>query len=137
MTEIAQTCPDCSAPYTPTDNYCRQCGMYVAALRTVATVPVNAHALQSLRPGLPAPVRKAAAAVAVGTALQIAVGLTGRYLARQAAKQAVASIRPSRTPARRQPAKPVEQAPVVQDPMDGAEAVSETLFIQRVWTRRR
>jgi hypothetical protein len=139
MSETASTCPDCSAPYEPTDNYCRQCGMYVAALRTVATIPPDTPALEPSRAGLPAPVRKAATAVAVGTALQIAVGLTGKYLARQAAKQAVATVRPSRGVRRPTPTKPaVAPKPVpAADPLDGAIAMSETLLIQRTWTRRR
>lgn len=136
MTE--STCPDCNVPYEPTDNYCRQCGMYVAALRTVATIPVDSRALDTARPGMPAPMRKAATAVAVGTALQLAVGLTGKYLARQAARQAVSTVRPSRA-RRPAPANPAAtQKPVpVEDPLEGAIAMSETLLIQRTWTRRR
>jgi hypothetical protein len=113
--------------------------MYVAALRTVATIPPSSLALEPARTGLPAPVRKAATAVAVGTALQLAVGLTGKYLARQAAKQAVSGVRASRpTPRKRALAKTSEAKPaVVDDPMDGVTAVSETLLIQRVWMRRR
>ena len=140
MSETAATCPDCSAPYELADNYCRQCGMYVAALRTIATIPPTSRALEPTRPGLPAPVRKAATAVAVGTALQLAVGLTGRYLARQAAKQAVASVRPARTGNRRAvPVKaPTPQKPApAADPLDATIAMSETLLIQRTWTRRR
>jgi hypothetical protein len=95
MTETDQTCPDCGASFELADNYCRQCGMYVAALRSVATVPARSLALEPARTGLPAPVKKAATAVAVGTALQLAVGLTGST-SRQAAKRAVASVHPSK-----------------------------------------
>lgn len=139
MSDTEQTCPDCGSAFAAADNYCRQCGMYLAALRSVATVPPHSVALEPARTGVPAPVKKAATAIAVGTALQVAMGLTGKYLARQAAKQAVASVRPSRPAPRRavtsapQPAKPV----VVEDPMDGMTTVAETLLIQRVWMRRR
>ncbi len=139
MSETDQSCPDCGATFEVADNYCRQCGMYVAALRSVATVQPHSLALEPSRTGLPAPVRKAATAVAVGTALQLAVGLTGKYLARQAAKQAVAGVRATRPSPRRRPTeKPNGNKPaVVQDPMEGTTAVSETLIIQRVWMRRR
>jgi hypothetical protein len=84
-------------------------------------------------------VKKAATAVAIGTALQIGVGLTGKYLARQATRQAVSAVRPKA--ARREKVKPVaETAPVVQsatpDPYGDAAAVSETVMIRRVWIRR-
>ncbi|MEX1104135.1 MAG: hypothetical protein WED87_07785 [Dehalococcoidia bacterium] len=140
MTETEQTCPDCGVAFELADNYCRQCGMYVAALRTLTTVPPQSLALEPARTGLPTPVNKAATAVAVGTALQLAVGLTGKYLARQAARQAVASVRPTKPVVARKRAlekangnKPV----VVDDPMEGVTAVSETLIIQRTWMRRR
>ena len=138
VTDPELACPDCSVPYATTDNYCRQCGMYLAATRTVATIPASGRALAPIRPAVPAPVKKAATALAVGTALQVAVGLTGKYLARQAARQAVASVRPARpAPKRAAVARPAEKPVPVEDPMDGATAVSETLLIQRVWMRRR
>ena len=139
MSETDQSCPDCGATFEVADNYCRQCGMYLAALRTVATVPADSLALEPVRTGLPAPVKKAATALAVGTALQVAVGLTGKYLARQAARQAVSSVRPARSvPKRAVVSKQPEQKPVVvAEPMEGVTTLSETLLIQRVWTRRR
>jgi hypothetical protein len=140
MSETDRSCPDCGATFEIADNYCRQCGMYLAALRTVATVPADSLALEPVRTGLPAPVKKAATALAVGTALQVAVGLTGKYIARQAARQAVASVRPGKpAPARRPtPEKANTSKPVVvDDPMEGTTAVSETLIIQRTWMRRR
>jgi hypothetical protein len=79
--------------------------------------------------------------MAVGTALQIGVSLTGKYLARQAGKQAVnAVVRPrgeskgtrnSRAVAKPEPA---QAAPV--DPYSHAAAVSETVVVRRVWIRR-
>jgi hypothetical protein len=138
MSEPDQLCPDCGAEFDLADNYCRQCGMYVAALRAVATVPPRSVALEPVRTGLPAPVKKAATAMAVGTALQLAVGLTGKYLARQAARQAVAGVRATKPAVRKRPVvRPNGHEPaVIEDPLEGVTAVSETLLIQRVWTRR-
>lgn len=139
MNEVELLCPDCGAKYELADNYCRQCGMYLAAQRSVATVVPDSRAVEPVRTALPAPVKKAATAVAVGAALQIAVGVTGRYLARQAAKQAVAAIKPSPKPAprRRTPENTATKPVVVEDPAEAVTAVSETLVIQRVWMRRR
>jgi hypothetical protein len=140
MNELTHVCPDCGASYEIADNYCRQCGMYLAAERGLATLAPESRAVAPVRGALPAPVKKAATAVAVGAALQLAVGVTGRYLARQAAKQAVAAVRSSPRPApkRRVPASAPESKPVaVENGMDGVTAVSETLVIQRVWMRRR
>ena len=90
MNEEPRSCPDCSASYFVTDNYCRQCGMYVAALREMPLVKTEAAVparTERERAALPAPVRKAATALAIGTALQIGVGLAGRYVASQAARR--------------------------------------------------
>ena len=133
MTDETRLCPDCGAGYAPEDNYCRQCGMYVAALRTLPmAAPPAQHAVETVRPGLPAPVKKAATAIAVGTALQVGVGLAGKYMARQAAKQALGAVKPGRR-GRKAEATP---AAVVEDPADGAAGVSEMLLIRRVWLRR-
>jgi hypothetical protein len=135
MNSESLPCPDCGAPYDQLDNYCRQCGMFVAALRAVAPAPQhNSRAVAAARPPVPAPMKKAAAAVAIGTALQIGVGLAGKYLAAQATKQALAAATPAQKPARRTQAK--AQPARVQDPMADAAAVSETLLIRRVWIRR-
>ncbi len=132
MTDESRFCPDCGAGYAPEDNYCRQCGMFVAALRTlpVASAPA-ARAVESVRPGLPVPVKKAATAIAVGTALQVGVGLAGKYMARQAAKQALSAVKPGR----REPKAEVTTS-TAEDPADGAASVSEMLLIRRVWLRR-
>ncbi|HEX6032418.1 MAG TPA: hypothetical protein VFY90_13380 [Tepidiformaceae bacterium] len=144
MNELDHLCPDCGAAYEVADNYCRQCGMYLAAERSIATIPTESRAVASVRPGLPVPVKKAATAVAVGAALQVAVGMTGRYLARQAAKQAVSAVRSSPKPSpkvsqgREVTVKPQESKPVaVDNSMDGVTAVSETVVVQRIWMRRR
>lgn len=138
MREEASSCPDCSALYDESDNYCRQCGMYLAALRpapTTAPVPLHGtRALEPVRPGLPAPVKKAAAAVALGTALQVGIGLAGRYLASQAARQATAAAVQGPRSTRKVAKRPAQE--VRRDPLDDAAAVSETLIIRRVWIRR-
>ena len=142
MAQTLPTCPDCNAGYQPDDNYCRQCGMFLAALRDtaiVAAAPALPARMPRPRAQLPAPVKKAAAAMAVGTALQIGVSLTGKYLARQAGKQALNAVtrpkqeRGQRRPTTREvaPAKPVDV-----DPYPHAAAVSETVVIRRVWLRR-
>jgi hypothetical protein len=136
MTDQTSSCPDCSTLYELDDNYCRQCGMYLPAMRALpAVAPAReARALEATRPGLPAPVTRMATAIAVGTALQIGLGIAGKLLANQAANKAVsASLKPrgkqksqrAQTPARRD-----------EDPVGGAAAVSETLIIRRVWIRR-
>jgi hypothetical protein len=143
MIDAPRTCPDCAASFEPADNYCRQCGMYLAALRDTAIVAATAAAparVERQRAQLPAPVKKAATAVAIGTALQIGVGLTGKYLARQATRQAVSAVRPSRAKAERTAKKPAKEVTVPQqavaDPYPGAAAVSETVVVRRVWIRR-
>jgi hypothetical protein len=144
MKESPRTCPDCQASYTDADNYCRQCGMYVAALRDTAIIPA-ASALPARPPReraqLPAPVKKAVTAVAIGTALQVGMSLTGKYLAKQAASTAVSAVRPSRGKAVKQPKNPPKEVTVPQqtaaiDPYPEAAAVSETVLIRRVWIRK-
>ncbi len=115
--------------------------MYLAALREVVVAPPAPAAparYERERATLPAPVKKAVTAVAIGTALQVGMSLTGKYLARQAAKQAVGAVRgrangkPGR-PRSREVAPPVEQDP---DEYADAAVVSETVLIRRVWIRR-
>lgn len=115
--------------------------MYLAALREVVVGPPASVAparYERERATLPAPVKKAVAAVAIGTALQVGMSLTGKYLARQAAKQAVGAVRgrgsakPGR-PRVREVTPPEEQEP---NEYAGAAAVSETVLIRRVWIRR-
>lgn len=128
-------CPDCSAPYTIDDNYCRQCGMYVAALRQLPVVQRKATPparIERERAPLPAPVKKAATALAIGTALQLGVNLAGKYLASQAARQATNAVRPRPATSR----KPEPRAREIATPADDTVAVSETVMIRRVWIRR-
>ena len=116
--------------------------MYLAALRDTAIVAAAALLpvrTERQRSSLPAPVKKAATAMAVGTALQIGVSLTGKYLARQAGKQALNAVVGTKKPAnaRRQPSREVTPAAAqAVDPYPHASAVSETVVIRRVWIRR-
>ena len=143
MAQTLPACPDCQNGYQPDDNYCRKCGMYLAALRDTAIVaapPALPARAPRERAKLPAPVKKAATAMAVGTALQIGVSLTGKYLARQAGKQAVNAVvgsrarQPRSATATRQVTPKAEVHPA--DPYPHAAAVSETVVIRRVWIRR-
>jgi len=136
MTSETLACPDCTTDYALGDNYCRKCGMFLAALRdlpVVATQPESPALLPRQRAGLPAPVRKAATALAIGTALQIGAGIAGKYLATQSARQAVNGARSRRH-------SPVEVVPArvepVADPLADTAELSETLMIRRVWIRR-
>lgn len=112
--------------------------MFLAALRDMPlmkTEPVLPARIERERAGLPAPVKKAATALAIGTALQIGVGLAGRYLATQATKTAVnAATRPKPVPrrAKGEPARDVTP----HDQREDATAISETVMIRRVWIRR-
>ncbi|MEO8541884.1 MAG: hypothetical protein ABI577_19260, partial [bacterium] len=123
MAQNLPTCPDCQNGFQPDDNYCRKCGMYLAALRDTAMVAAPAPALPvreaRQRAALPAPVKKAATAMAVGTALQIGVSLTGKYLARQAGKQAVnAVVRPRENTTKHAPRPSREVTPARTEPQD-------------------
>lgn len=137
MTEDSLACPDCTASYTVSDNYCRKCGMYVAALREMPLVkaaPADPPMrIDHERAGLPAPVKKAATALAIGTALQIGVNLAGRYLAGHATRQAANAVRP-RPAATRRPA--VQESRDLIDPGQDTVSVSETVMVRRVWIRR-
>lgn len=140
MTEaMSQSCPDCGTAYDPTDNYCRRCGMYLAAVRppTSLTKEEPVRDIAPARSGLPAPVKRAATAMAIGTALQIGVGLAGKYLAGQAAKGAMTAATKQALPRGRRGSREVTKPR--QDASsngDDATAVSETVLIRRVWVRR-
>ena len=132
MADHEAPCADCGALFSPEDNYCRQCGMYLPATRAIQVSRAETRALSVSRPGLPAPVTRVATAIAIGAALQVGVGLAGKYLARQAAKQALSAagrkaVKPA--PARRQ----VAADPIPSD----IAAISETVLIRRVLIRRR
>lgn len=141
MNDDTQACPDCGAACIDSDNYCRQCGMYLAALRQMPLVkpqPAAPAKFERERASLPAPVKKAAAALAIGTALQIGVGIAGRYVASQAARQATrAALNTAGKKPARQPAKQEEPVRTVTPlPPQETTAVSETVTIRRVWIRR-
>lgn len=140
MTEaMSQSCPDCGTAYDPTDNYCRRCGMYLAAVRptTSLTKDEPKREVEPVRAGLPAPVKRAATALAIGTALQIGVGLAGKYLAGQAAKGAMTAATRQAMPRGRRGSREVTK-PRGAESSNGEEAtaVSETVLIRRVWVRR-
>ena len=137
-------CPDCGSAYTLSDNYCRECGMFLAALRTApATLPLvrSEPALpvrvERQRAALPAPVKKAATALAIGTALQIGANVAGRYLIHNAARSAVRgagnAARPRGNSRSDKKAEQVDRSP---EPVRDATAVSETVIVRRVWIRR-
>lgn len=141
MNEDTQACPDCGAAYVIEDNYCRQCGMYLAALRQVPVVKAQSSVpakIERERATLPAPVKKAATALAIGTALQIGVGIAGKYVASQAARQAArAALSANHKKPSREPVKADEPVRAVSPlPPQETTAVSETVMIRRVWIRR-
>ncbi len=107
------TCPDCAAPHDAADNYCRNCGMFLPASRLPAPRPIVA--LEPRRPGLPAPVRRAATAIAIGAAFKITANIAGKLLAQRAAGKAS-----GRALARRRE----------------RTVVSESLFVRRTWIER-
>ena len=79
MAEIlpaALVCPDCAAPRDAGDNFCRRCGLSLAAARLPVARRTAAVALP--RPSLPAPVKRAAVIAVAGAALRIGAGVAGR-----------------------------------------------------------
>lgn len=133
MDEMGLDCPDCNGTYASSDNYCRQCGMYVAALRTGTALAARpSYAVETVRAGLPAPVRKAVTAVAIGAALQVGLGLASRYLAAQAGQKVAGAAITSLTPRGK---KGRELARRDDGPPEGIAALSETVLIRRVWIR--
>ncbi|MXZ87929.1 MAG: hypothetical protein F4Z07_03640 [Dehalococcoidia bacterium] len=108
------TCPECAEPYDAADNYCRHCGMFLRDHRL--PVARQTVALEPRRPALPTPVRRAATAIAVGTALKITANILGKVLAQRAANKAS-----SRALARKERETTV---------------VSESLFVRRTWIER-
>ena len=108
-------CPDCAEPHDATDNYCRNCGMFLRDHRLPVARPVAE--LEVRRPALPVPVRRAVTAIAIGTALKITANIVGRMLASRAAT------------------RPSDRA-VARRPQRESTVVSESLFVRRTWTQR-
>jgi hypothetical protein len=137
MADAPLRCPDCQAAFDALDNYCRQCGMFLAAATGTATALTAVTQRSGVpapyrreRAQLPAPVRRAATAVAVGAALQVGLGIASRLIAAQAgqkAARAVVTAAPGR--ARRRELVPQPEAPGT------VEAVAETVIVRRVWVR--
>lgn len=144
MGTVELACPDCGAVFEPSDNYCRQCGMYLAAQRTTVAVTrtqtTTGSALvrpQRARAPLPAPVKKAATAVAVGAALQVGLGLAARYLAAQGPnKGASAAGMALATTAARNGRRPARRQPQNSGLPDDIAAVTETVMVSRTWFRK-
>ncbi len=137
MTTESLSCPDCTTAYQPGDNYCRKCGMYLAALHQLPMVteqPKPLAPVERQRATLPAPVKKAATALAIGTALQVGMGLAGKYLAAQSARTAANAALRTRPQRRRDITPAPSQA--IEESADQLTAVSETVMIQRTWIRR-
>ena len=117
--------------------------MFVAALRAapamplVKSVPAAPVHVERQRAQLPAPVKKAVTALAIGTALQIGASVAGKYIVRSAARQATKQagnafrLRPAARREGRTEAK-IDTTTAVPE----AAAVSETVLIHRVWIRR-
>lgn len=127
-------CPDCESDIAPDDNYCRQCGMFLATDRAVLIPEPATPAIRS-RATLPAPVARTVTAVAVGTAVQITFSLAARYLASQAARSAAKAV-VSRPRTSQRPAKGEVVETRTAGLPDDTAAVSETLILRRVWIRR-
>ena len=128
--EATPLCPDCESSVESGDNYCRNCGMFVAVERHLPVEQPVTRSIQQRATSLPTPVKRAAAAVAVGAVLQVGASLAGKYLLRQAAQSLKPNLR-SQKKSRNLPAK----AEVVPSEAP-ASVVSETLMIRRVWMRR-
>ena len=134
--EAITNCPDCETPVESGDNYCRNCGMFVAIDRQVAVERPAVRALQQRATSLPAPVKRAATAVAIGAVLQVTASIAGKYLLKQAARSLKPDFRGQKRAnknARNVPAKNESETAVTDGP---ASVVSETLMIRRVWMRR-
>jgi len=141
MTDPATACPDCQEPSDPSDNYCRNCGMYLAATREL-TYSEPALPTRTRPPAVPVPVRRAATAIAVGAAVQVGMSMAGKYLLRQAAKQALTAPLKARNGRSAENGRSenggkreVVRAAEPRSP-EGLVAVKETVVVQRAWVRR-
>jgi hypothetical protein len=134
MAQTPVACPDCADPYEATDNYCRNCGMFLAAVRETALATRTVRSVERYhreRAQLPAPVKRAVTAVAVGAALQVGVSLASKYLAAQAGQKAAnAALGAARAGRAMQPAARHSGLP------EDIAAVSETVVVRRLWIRR-
>ncbi len=106
--------------------------MFLAATRDVAVVEPGLPATRPRAPALPAPVKRAVTAVAVGAAVQVGMSLAGKYLLKQAAKQALTA--PARTIGNGAGRKVRKTAP--SGVPDDVVAVNETVVVHRAWFRR-
>jgi hypothetical protein len=139
MQDPTFACPDCNTTCAADDNYCRRCGMFLAAVRDSAaltTRPVQTiERYRRERPPLPAPVKKAATAIAVGAAMQVGLSLASRYFTAQAAQKAGRSALTAAAANGSRRGRAVQQAAQSAMPDDVA-AVAETVIVRRLWVRR-
>lgn len=133
MDDASESCPDCATAVATADNYCRNCGMYLTAMRAPLPMVRPLAPVEAYRPraSMPAPVRKAATALAIGAAVQIGLGLTTRYLMKSATQRAVGTA----LGVARKGAGPKALAKH-SDAGGAIEAVSETVVVRRVWMKR-
>jgi predicted amidophosphoribosyltransferase len=131
MDNTIQLCASCDSVADGDDNFCRQCGAPLVGQRLPAKVDNRRALMRPERRPVPAPVKRAVAAVAIGTAVQVGAKLAGRYMAKQAGKKAVATLKS----APRKAAAPVARTNQAA-PFDDAVAVSESFTVRRVWIRR-
>jgi hypothetical protein len=133
MDHTIQLCASCDSVADGDDNFCRQCGAPLVRERLPAKVDNRRALMKPERRPVPAPVKRAVAAVAIGTAVQVGAKLAGRYMAKQVSKKAVSSLKsvPKKAAA---PAAVAKSNPSA--PFDDAVAVSESFTVRRVWIRR-
>jgi predicted amidophosphoribosyltransferase len=131
MENTIQLCASCDSVADGDDNFCRQCGAPLVGERLPAKVDNRRALMKPERRPVPAPVKRAVAAVAIGTAVQVGAKLAGRYMAKQAGKKAVATLKS----APKKPAAAVAKSNP-SAPFDDAVAVSESFTVRRVWIRR-
>ncbi|OAI39093.1 hypothetical protein AYO38_08305 [bacterium SCGC AG-212-C10] len=112
--------------------------MYLAAEQSAITVADTgdvSREMQPWRPGLPSPAVRAAAAVAVGTALQVGIALAVKAFANSGTREVTrqAAVRPRRS--REVVERPAEQ-PALPATTLGIADVTETVIFQRRWRFR-
>lgn len=118
------TCGRCDSPLAAEDNFCRHCGLALNG-RNLPSVRSGTNLPAAWQPSLPSTVVKGAAVVAAGTLAQrLARGLLRRALG--------GSSKPKAKPERRA----TELVARDDEPLDGAQFVSETVLMRRIRTRR-
>lgn len=106
--------------------------MFLATTKDVTLVENQLPAPQRRSAALPVPVRRVATAIAVGAVVQVGMSLAGKYVVRQAAKQALAAPGKVRKGASR---RQVANGAGTSVP-DDVTALNETVVVHRAWIRR-